>query len=83
MKSLREQVKLAKEKNAANRCLKERCSKLLAEKDEVTADLEKANAQLKNKEKFIKELENNASENPKSSDIKALGKYVFIYYFLK
>ena len=83
MKCLREQVKLAKEKNIANRCLKERNSRLMAEKDELLAKLESSNVQLNQKDALIKELQikdriDEISIESKSTDLIALGELYFV-----
>ena len=83
MKCLREQVKLAKEKNIANRCLKERNSKLMAEKDELLAKLESSNVQLNQKDALIKELQikdrvDEISIESKSTDLIALGELFIV-----
>ena len=83
MKCLREQVKLAKEKNIANRCLKERNSRLMAEKDELLAKLESSNVQLNQKDALIKELQikdrvDEISIESKSTDLIALGELFIV-----
>ena len=83
MKCLREQVKLAKEKNIANRCLKERNSRLMAEKDELLAKLESSNLQLNQKDALIKELQikdrvDEISIESKSTDLIALGELFIV-----
>ena len=83
MKCLREQVKLAKEKNIANRCLKERNSRLMAEKDELLAKLESSNVQLNQKDALIKELQikdrvDEISIESKSTDLISLGELFIV-----
>ena len=88
MKCLREQVKLAKEKNIANRCLKERNSRLMAEKDELVAKLESYNVQLNQKDELKKELQikdkvKEISTVNKSTDLISLGEMFIICKYTK